>query len=124
MTKNSNGIIKSMVIIAEKFRALNITEDDLIEAADAQTYLHLFENVEDFRQKGKTVYSLDELLLLILFAVLEKCNPSFTGIEDHIEANVKKYERYGLIRNVSVLLTIRSAVFWIHWIMKRLEKIR
>ena len=99
MTKNSNGIIKSMVIIAEKFRALNITEDDLIEAADAQTYLHLFENVEDFRQKGKTVYSLDELLLLILFAVLEKCNPSFTGIEDHIEANVKKYERYGLIRN-------------------------
>lgn len=42
MTKNSNGIIKSMVIIAEKFRALNITEDDLIEAADAQTYLHLF----------------------------------------------------------------------------------
>ena len=53
MTKNSNGIIKSMVIIAEKFRVLNITEDDLIEAADAQTYLHLFENVEDFRQKEK-----------------------------------------------------------------------
>lgn len=99
MTKNSNGIIKSMVIIAEKFRVLNITEDDLIEAADAQTYLHLFENVKDFRQKGKTVYSLDELLLLILFAVLEKCNPSFIGIEDHIEANIKKYERYGLIRN-------------------------
>ena len=92
MTKNSNGIIKSMVIIAEKFRVLNITEDDLIEAADAQTYLHLFENVKDFRQKGKTVYSLDELLLLILFAVLEKCNPSFIGIEDHIEANMKKYE--------------------------------
>ena len=48
MTKNSNGIIKSMVIIAEKFNVLNITEDDLIEAADAQTFLHLFENVKDF----------------------------------------------------------------------------
>ena len=99
MTKNSNGIIKSMVIIAEKFRVLNITDDDLIEALDAQVYLHLFENVEDFRQKGKMVYRLDTLLLLILFSIFGKCNPSFTGIEDYIEANAKKYERYGLIKD-------------------------
>ncbi len=99
MTKNSNGIIKSMVIIAEKFKVLNITEDDLIEAIDAQVYLHLFENVEDFRQQGKMIYRLDSLLLLILFAILGKCNPSFTGVEDYIEANVKKYERYGLIKD-------------------------
>ncbi len=99
MSKNSNGIIKSMLIIAEKFKVLNISEDDLIEAVDAQVFLHLFENVEDFRQKGKTVYNLDSILLLVLFSILGKCNPSFIGIEDHIEANVKKYEEYGLIEN-------------------------
>lgn len=40
--KNSNGIIRTMFILSEKFKILNITDDDLLEISKEQNFIHIF----------------------------------------------------------------------------------
>lgn len=97
--KNSNGIIRTMLILSEKFKELNITEDDLLEISKQQKFIHIFTDVPDFRMKGKITFKLENILMLIFLAIIQGGKMSFTGMEDYIEANKRKFEQYGLIEN-------------------------
>lgn len=93
--KNSNGILKTTAVIAESFRNINITDDNVLELLDNQMFLNLFESVPDFRQQGKVVYKLSSVLLMVFLTVLRRGKASFLDIAYAIRANRKKYTEYG-----------------------------
>lgn len=97
--KNSRGIIKTMLVISEKFKMLNITEDNLLELSKSQNFIHIFSDVPDFRMKGKVVFKLENLLMMVFLAIIQGGKMSFTSMEDYIEANKRRFEEYGLIEN-------------------------
>lgn len=97
MSKNSNGILKTSVVIAESFKNINITEDGLLELLDNRIFINLFENIPDFRQPAKIKYKLSHVLLMIFLTVLRRGKASFLDIAYVIKANRKKYAAYGLL---------------------------
>lgn len=97
--KNSNGILRTMITLTETFKVLNITEDYLLEISKEQNFIHIFSDVPDFRMTGKTTFKLENILMLIFLAIIQGGKMSFTGIEDYIEANKRKFETYGLIED-------------------------
>lgn len=97
--KNSNGVMRTMLILSEKFKVLNITEDNLLEISKEQNFIHIFSDVPDFRMKGKITFKLANILMLVFLAIIQGGKMSFTGMEDYIEANKRKFEEYGLIEN-------------------------
>lgn len=97
MSKNSNGILKTSVVIAESFRNIHMTEDGILELLDNRIFLNLFENIPDFRQPAKVKYKLSHVLLIIFLTVLRRGKTSFLDIAYVIKANRKKYAAYGLL---------------------------
>lgn len=97
--KNSNGVLKTMAVISEKFKGLDINEDEILTIAKEHYFIHIFSDVPDPRIKKKCVYLLPNLLMMIFLAIIEAGKMSFTGMEDFIEARKKKFEEYGLIKD-------------------------
>lgn len=95
--KNSNGIVNSLAIISESFRTMNMSEDGILQLLDNQLFLHLFEDIPDFREPGKIKYKLSSLLMMIFLTVLERGKVSFVVIADIIWAKKIKYKQYGLL---------------------------
>ncbi len=95
--KNSNGIVNSFAVITESFRSVNIDEDGILQLLDCHMFLHLFEDVPDFRDQVKITYKLSSLLMMVFLCVLERGKISYTAIADLIEAKEKKYVQYGLL---------------------------
>ncbi len=95
--KNSNGIVNSFAVITESFRSVNIDENGILQLLDCRMFLHLFEDVPDFRDQVKITYKLSNLLMMVFLCVLERGKISYTAIADLIEAKEKKYVQYGLL---------------------------
>ena len=95
--KNSNGVVNSLAAITESFRAINITEEGILQLLDCQLFLHLFEDVPDFREPGKVKYKLSDLLMMVFLAILERGKVSYVIIADVIWAKKAKYKAYGLL---------------------------
>ena len=95
--KNSNGILRTTAVIAESFRNINITEEGILELLDNRIFISLFDSVPDFRQKGKVIYRLSSILLLVFLTVLRRGKGSFYDIAYVIKANKRTYMKYGLL---------------------------
>ena len=97
--KNSNGIVNSFAVICETFHHIDLDEDSIIRLMDNRFFIHIFENIPDFRQRAKIKYRLSNLLMLIFLTILERGKTSFVIIADVIEARKRTYESLGLIEN-------------------------
>lgn len=97
--KNSNGIIRSLAVISEQFRSAHIMEDDVLELVSTFPFVHLFDDVEDPRQKGKVTYCLPDLLAAVFYAILSFQTQSFPEIADYIEIKKDVLEKYGIIHD-------------------------
>lgn len=95
--KNSNGIISSLALISESFRAIDFSEDEFITYIDSSLFLHIFDDIVDFRQKSKVEYKLSNLLMLIFLVILQYGKQSYVAIADFIEVGQKKYRQYNLL---------------------------
>lgn len=95
----NNKIIDTLGILSEGYKSIHLTDDAIREIVDYNQYFHVFENVEDFREPGKTVYKLSDLLLIIFIALFELHKPSYLQIADRIETKKNIYSEYGIIHN-------------------------
>ena len=95
-------ILQTMAEISESFKQLNITYEGILEVIDYNQYVHLFENVPDFRQKCKIVYELPDLLMMIFMVVILRGKESYLGIADQIEGRQKLFRDYGLIKGDAI----------------------
>ena len=97
--KDSNGVINSLAAISESFRQMNLSEDGILQLLDNHMFLHMFEDVPDFREQCKVKYKLSSLLMMVFLIILERGKVSFVILADVIWAKKAKFQEYGLIEN-------------------------
>lgn len=57
------------------------------------TFLHILSEVKDFRQKGKTVYKLENLLFICFYLSLKGEFTSFKHIADYVQIKQNRFIR-------------------------------
>lgn len=86
--------------LLEITKSVNIFEDweIIIDNAGSQL-IHLFDDVDDFRESGKVKYKLSNILLMIFLCILREKKQSALSIADDIHFFKKQYEEMGLIED-------------------------
>lgn len=95
----NKSIFNIHVFLVEAFKKIDIDMDDYFTIDNCLEYVHIFDNVKDFRQSFKSKYKLSNVLLLCFLSVVREGKISCTGMYDHIFVYRKQYEEMGLIEN-------------------------
>ncbi len=95
----SNKIFNLAAVLSETFKEIDIDFDDHIEVMNNIGFLHLFDDLKDFRQSGKIQYKLSNILLLCFLCIIYEGKTTCLGIHDHILVYKSRYEKYGLIQD-------------------------
>ena len=97
--KETKSITNIHAILHEVVLQLNIDIEDVFKAQSSIDFIHLFDEVDDFRQAHKTQYKLSNILLLSLLCIITEGKCSALAIADNARVHKKIYEKYGLIEN-------------------------
>jgi hypothetical protein len=65
----NNKIFNLVAVLNEIFREIDIDFDDHIEVMNSIGFLHLFDDLQDYRQPGKIQYKLSDILLLCFLSM-------------------------------------------------------
>lgn len=95
----NNKIFNLVAVLNEIFREIDINFDDHIEVMNSIAFLHLFDDLQDYRQPGKIQYKLSDILLLCFLSIIYEGKTTCLGIYDHILVYKSRYEKYGLIKD-------------------------
>ena len=95
----NNKIFNLVAVLNEIFREIDIDFDDHIEVMNSIGFLHLFDDLQDYRQPGKIQYKLSDILLLCFLSIIYEGKTTCLGIYDHILVYKSRYEKYGLIKD-------------------------
>lgn len=95
----NNKIFNLVAVLNEIFREIDINFDDYIEVMNSIGFLHLFDDLQDYRQPGKIQYKLSDILLLCFLSIIYEGKTTCLGIYDHILVYKSRYEKYGLIKD-------------------------
>ena len=95
----SNKIFNLVAVLNETFKEIDIDFDDHIEVMNSIGFLHLFDDLKDYRQPGKIQYNLSDILLLCFLSIIYEGKTTCLGIYDHILVYKSRYEEYGLIKD-------------------------
>lgn len=95
----NNKIFNLVAVLNETFREIDIDFDDHIEVMNSIGFLHLFDDLQDYRQPGKIQYKLSDILLLCFLSIIYEGKTTCLGIYDHILVYKSRYEKYGLIKD-------------------------
>ena len=95
----NNKIFNIAAVLNETFKEIDIDFDDHMEVMNSIGFLHLFDDLKDFRQPGKIQYNLSDILLLCFLSIIYEGKTTCLGIYDHILVYKSRYEKYGLIKN-------------------------
>lgn len=95
----NNKIFNLVAVLNEIFREIDIDFDDHIEVMNSIGFLHLFDDLQDYRQPGKIQYKLSDILLLCFLSIIYEGKTTSLEIYDHILVYKSRYEKYGLIKD-------------------------
>lgn len=95
----NNKIFNIVAVLNETFKEIDIDFDDHIEVMNSIGFLHLFDDLKDYRQPGKIQYKLSDILLLCFLSIIYEGKMTCLGIYDHILVYKNRYEKYGLIKD-------------------------
>ena len=95
----NNKIFNIAAVLNETFKEIDIDFDDHMEVMNSIGFLHLFDDLKDFRQPGKIQYNFSDILLLCFLSIVYEGKTTCLGIYDHILVYKSRYEKYGLIKN-------------------------
>ena len=95
----NNKIFNLVSVLNETFKEIDIDFDDHIEVMNSIGFLHLFDDLKDYRQPGKIQYKLSDILLLCFLSIIYEGKTTCLGIYDHILVYKSRYEKYGLIKD-------------------------
>ena len=94
-----NKIINTLMVITESASSVSIDDNGLLTAEAKELFMHLFSDVEDFRQSGKITYRLSDLLLMTLLVILIDKSDSFLSIAASIRVMEPELSALGLIHD-------------------------
>ncbi len=69
-----------------------------IRIKDYKQFIHIFSSMHDFREKGKTVYSIETLLIIIFFAKMDEEGSNCCAIARYARLNYEFLAAMGLIQ--------------------------
>ncbi len=87
-----------LLVLSDTVKSIYLTEDELMDVITSIDCIHIFDDVDDFRQENKISYKLGDILLMAMFAIIKEKSQSFTYIADYVAINRKQFEKYGLIK--------------------------
>ena len=87
---------KTVALIGEVSSQIDIDEDEVATIVKSIKSIHLFDDVEDFRNSSYITYRLEDILLMVFLVVLERGVQSFFFIADYLSVNIKRFRSYGL----------------------------
>lgn len=89
----------TLLVISETFKEMNVNEETLKRTIKSTTFVSLFDNVVDTRQKWKIKYKLSDLLGMIFFVLYKEQTGKAYAIADHIEALEPELTELGLLHD-------------------------
>ena len=92
-----------MLSMKEAVDSLDLADDIEMSVLTLHAeFLHIFDDVKDFREKGKVVYKLSDLLLLMLLYILQSGRQSISNLAYWCDAMKQPLEEAGIIHDGQV----------------------
>lgn len=95
----SKHIRNTLAVFTDVFKSIHIEEDEILQVTSSLAFLHLFDDVDDFRIYKKTKYKLSNLLLLILLVIIKEKACSCYHIATIIRFDKSYYAKLGLLED-------------------------
>ena len=97
-------MVKNKVLVALKdvVKQIDLSEEDIVELIIDHHHIHLFDDVADFREKGKIRYELSDILMMAFIVILEKGKQSFYYMSRYVGFHINRFEKLGLIEDGNV----------------------
>lgn len=100
MTSNSK-IRNSLLYLSEIISQIDFDEDD-INVVTIKRFIHILSNIDGFRVKGRCLYKLENLVLMIFFAVLAGHGSNCIDIADYVSLNEKMFTKWGILEKDNI----------------------
>ena len=93
----SNSKIRNCLLyLSESVNQIDISEDE-INIVTVKRFVHILEDIEDFRVKGRCVYKLENLIIMIFFAILSGHGSNCIDIADYVSLNKNMFIRWEIL---------------------------
>ena len=100
MATNSK-ISNTLLLFTEYISSIDINKDD-IEIVKIQKIIHVLSNVKDFRVKGRCIYKLENLIIMMFLAILSGHGSNCVDIAEYASLRVDWYEKLGIINDGNI----------------------
>ena len=93
----SNSKIRNCLLyLSESVNQIDISEDE-INIVTVKRFVHILEDIEDFRVKGRCIYKLENLIIMIFFAILSGHGSNCIDIADYVSLNKNMFIRWEIL---------------------------
>lgn len=100
MTSNSK-IRNSLLYLSEVISQIDFDEDDT-NVVTIKRFIHILSNIDGFSVKGRCLYKLENLVLMIFFAVLAGHGSNCIDITDYVSLNEKMFTKWGILEKDNI----------------------
>lgn len=95
MSSNSK-IRNSLLYLSQSIGQISF-DDETIDIVSVKNFVHILSDVDDFRVKGRCVYKLENLIIMIFFAVLAGHGSNCIDIADYVSLNEAMFVKWGIL---------------------------
>lgn len=95
MASNSK-IRNSLLYLSQSIGQINL-DNDHIDIVSVKTFIHILSDVEDFRVKGRCIYKIENLIIMIFFAVLAGHGSNCIDIADYVSLNKQMFVKWNIL---------------------------
>ncbi len=93
----SNSKIKnSLLYLSQSIGQLDFDNGEL-DIVSVKTFIHILSDVDDFRVKGRCIYKLENLIIMIFFAVLAGHGSNCIDIADYVSLKEEMFIKWGVL---------------------------
>lgn len=100
MTINSK-IRDTLLYLNESIKQIGMNDEE-VNIVTIQKFIHILSDVEDFRIKGKCTYKLENLIVIIFFAILAGHGSNCIDIADYVSINEDLFLRWNVLEKGNI----------------------
>lgn len=95
MASNSK-IRNSLLYLSQSIGQIHF-DNEHIDIVSIKTFVHILSDVDDFRVKGRCIYKLENLIVMIFFAVLAGHGSNCIDIADYVSLNEQAFIKWDIL---------------------------
>lgn len=94
MATNSK-ISNTLLLFSEYISSIEINKND-IEMVKIQKIIHVLSDIKNFRVKGRCIYKLENLIIMIFLAILSGHGSNCVDVSEYISLRSDWFEKLGI----------------------------